>query len=336
VLGDLQQQIELSTGCPGLVIYGRRRVGKSTLLRNLQGFLPESVVPVQCSMQSAEAFTSLGYFVETLCSEITSALGDKPKVAASESALVTLSRLLVSCNSCLAGNDQRLLLAIDEYENIDKKIGEKVFSADLLATIRESIQGHRRIIWAFCGSHHITELQHAEWTSYLISARSLEVPMFTPQETRLLLTDPMRYSSLWAGKEEQRPRYETGLWGENGIERIHEQAGGWPVLVQLIAETAIDLINDENKTCIDSELFERTLDRAIERGEIVLYELLRRESVLPGEWESLTGFRRQETQPPPEDEGIFQSLRRRLLVSEENGEWRLRVPLMARWLRARG
>ena len=48
------------------------------------------------------------------------------------------------------------------------------------------------------------------------------------------------------------------------------------------------------------------------------------------------GFRRQDTQPPPTDEAVHRSLRRRLLVVEDDGEWRLRVPLMQRWLRERG
>ena len=53
------------------------------------------------------------------------------------------------------------MIGIDEYEQIDTKIGEGVFPKDLLATIRESIQQHRQIIWLFAGSHEIAELTHA-------------------------------------------------------------------------------------------------------------------------------------------------------------------------------
>jgi hypothetical protein len=81
---------------------------------------------------------------------------------------------------------------------------------------------------------------------------------------------------------------------------------------------------------------ERALDRAIVSGHNVLYELLRRESTLPGEWEYLSKFHICETQPLPDDEVIAQSLRRRLLVKEEADQWRLSVPLMSRWLRKRG
>ena len=66
--------------------------------------------------------------------------------------------------------------------------------------------------------------------------------------------------------------------------------------------------------------------------------LLGRESCLPGEWEHLSALRLQETQQPPQDENVARSLRRRLLIAEggDADPWRLRVPLMRRWLIKRG
>jgi hypothetical protein len=211
-----------------------------------------------------------------------------------------------------------------------------VFPEDLLATLRESIQTHRRIVWIFAGSHDITELTHAPWTSYLVSARTIEVPLFTEAETRVSLTEPLRYSPLWAQDDPKRPYFAPALWGENGIERIHAEAGGWPHLVQLIAETVVDLLNDGTAPNADAALLERALDKAIVSGDSVLRELVERESRLPGEWDYVRGFQRADAQPPPSDEVLYRSLRRRLLVTEDNGSWRMRVPLMQRWLRQRG
>ena len=110
----------------------------------------------------------------------------------------------------------------------------------------------------------------------------------------------------------------------------------WPHLVQLIAETIVDILNDEAGKQVTSSLLERALDQAIVSRQNVLHELLYRESGLPGEWEYLSKFRVREAQPQPDDEAIVRSLRRRLSVEEESSEWRLRVPLMSRWLRKRG
>lgn len=336
VMGDLEKQVMLSTGCPGLVVYGRRRMGKSTLLRNMTGFLPENVVTVYLSMQDPAMFTSLAYLMQKITEEVDKALPGKTPAAALPVDLTEFLKYLSDGDRWLKKNDMRLLLAVDEYEYIDVKIGQRVFSENLLSTLRESIQSHRRITWVFCGSHEIGELTHAPWMSYLVSARTIEIPLFTLDETRLLLTEPLKHSTLWNHDNLERPRFAETFWGERGIERIQREAGGWPHLVQLIAETIVDLMNDEDTRQVNAELMERALDKAIVSGHNVLYELLYRECALPGEKDYLSAFRQNDLQPPPTDDAIRRSLRRRLLIEEEGGQWRLRVPLMQRWLRKRG
>src|SRR6185436_2876894 len=311
ILGELEQQVMLATGCPGLLVYGRRRMGKSTLLRNLEGLLPPRVFVVSLSMQEARAFTSTPDLVALIFQRVTAVLPGGGELPAD---LKGLERFLDVTQKRLNADDYRLLLAIDEYENLDSKIGEGALSEDLLAVIRESIQTHRRLIWAFAGSHGIDELMHASWTSYLVSARTIEVTAFEPAETRLLLTEPLPHSSLWRASGAEPPRFEPGFWGEGGIERIHAEAGGWPHLVQLVAETVVDLVNDTGGASVDGALLVRALDRAVVRGNNVFLELLERESRLPGEWDYLRGFRRVEAQPSPEDEALDRSLRRRRLA----------------------
>lgn len=232
--------------------------------------------------------------------------------------------------------NRRLILAIDEYELLDVKIGEGVFPLGLLATLRESIQTHRRITWLFAGSHDIAELTHAQWSSYLVSARTIEMPLFSEAETRLLLTEPLAHSPLFRNDESRRPRFPAELWGDGGVERIHAEAAGWPHLVQLLAETSVGLLNEGTARYADAALLDRAFAKAVVSGDTVLRQLVEGESRLPGEWEYVRGFRRRDAQPPPDDEAIHRSLRRRLLVVDDNGLWRLRVPLMQRWLRERG
>ena len=335
VVGELEQQVMLSTGCPGIVLYGRRRMGKSTALRNLSRFLPPRVQPVIVSMQEAEAFTSLSSLVGLIGARLRATCSDGGLPDGASRDLVGLSGFLSACNDKLGREGRRLIIALDEYEHIDLKIGDGTFPEDLLATLRESMQVHRNLTWVFAGSHEITELGHAPWASYLISARTIEVPPFSEAETRLLLTEPLRYSSLWP-QDQPRPSFPAAFWGEGGIERIHAEAGGWPHLVQLIAGVLVDLANADPGRPIGPELFERALGEAIVRGDIVLYQLVRGECRLPGEWEYLSAFRQHEVQPPPKDEDVARSLRRRLLVAIDGDQWRLRVPLMRRWIRERG
>ena len=243
VIGQVERQITLSTGCPGLLIYGRRRMGKSTLIRNLDAFVPETVHIAGLSMQDPTAFSSTAHFVRRIDQELRAALNDGFATLESED-LGGLFERLTNANAKLENAERRLVLAIDEFENIDKKIGEEVFSSDLLTTIRESIQNHRRLIWAFAGSHPIAMLKNAEWSSYLVSVQTIEVSLFTENETRLLLTDPLKQSPLYTGDAERRPRFDPSFWGEGGIEWIQAQTAGWPHLVQLLASVAVDLANE--------------------------------------------------------------------------------------------
>ncbi len=334
VTGDVERQLMLATGCPGMVLYGRRRTGKSTILRNLDQFLPREASVAVVSMQDPEAFTSPALFSRRIAAAVGTAWADEG--LAEPETLPELFAVLGRANDRLLRENRRLLLALDEYEVIDQKLGEGVFSKDLLATLRESIQTHRRIVWIFAGSHDVSELPHAPWTSYLVSARTIEVPLFTEAETRALLTEPLRYSPLWERDDPKRPHFAPALWGDGGIERIHAESGGWPHLVQLIAETVVDMLNEGTAPHDDAALLERALDKAIVSGDTVLRELVERESRLPGEWDYLRRFRTLETQPPPSDEAVYRSVRRRLLVTEDEGSFRMRVPLMQRWLRRRG
>lgn len=336
VLGELDRQLTLATGCPGLILYARRRMGKSTLLSNLKGFLPVSTRIAVVSMQNPDAFASQSDLLRTLLQTVAVAVPEAGLSVVKAPSLQDFFKRLAECNTQLEKDNCRLLLAIDEYENLDCKLGEGVFSEDLLANLRESIQYHRRIVWVFAGSHAIDELSHAPWPSYLISARTVEIPPFSPDETRRLLTEPLRYSRLWKDDDPKRPHFDPGFWGEGGIERIHAEAAGWPHLVQLLAETAVDLCNDRERATVDVDLLEQAISKALTAGDTVLRHLLRGEAS-EAEWAYINGFRRHDTQAPPENVEVYRGLRRRLLVEEaEGGAWRLRVPLLQRWLRARG
>jgi hypothetical protein len=337
VIGQTERQVTLATGCPSLLIYGRRRIGKSTLIRNLDAFVPDTVRIASVSMQKPDAFSSTASFVRLIDKEVSATLNDGSAALKSED-LSGLSERLDSANSWLDKAGLRLILAFDEFENIDTKIGEGVFSTDLLAAIRQSIQDHRRLIWLFAGSHRVTMLKNAEWPSYLISVQTIEIPPFSEAETRLLLTDPLKQSPLplYVRDAARRPRFDSSFWGEGGIAWIHAQTAGWPHFVQLLAIGAVDYANESDTARLDCRALEEVARRAIVSGDTVLRQLVHGESQTDAERAYIAGFRSKDSQPPPDDEATFQSLRNREIIAEDGGVWRLKVPLMQQWLRTRG
>ena len=103
---------------------------------------------------------------------------------------------------------------------MNTKLGEGVsLSPDLLATIRRvdpkpppPYLGLRR----FSPGH---DAEDAGRPSYLISVQTVGIPPFTETETRLLLTDPLQRSPLYARDAERRPRLEVQLLGEQRTSR---------------------------------------------------------------------------------------------------------------------
>ena len=87
----------------------------------------------------------------------------------------------------------------------------------------------------------------------------------------------------------------------------------------------------------DAAILDEALAKSAVSGDSVLAELmLYRSEEYPAAWSYLAGFRKQDTQPPPEDDALRLTLKRHLLVKETpGGDWALRVPLMQRWLRER-
>jgi hypothetical protein len=334
VLEELERQVLLSGGCPGLLLYGRRRTGKSTILRGLEGLIPSSVLPICVSLQNPLASGDLANFCGHLRQKIAARLDwtdEMDDMADLPALMATLDRANAHLRS---GGEQRLLIALDEYEMLDTRLKDGAFPVDLLATLRESIQTHRRIVWLLAGSHHIDELTHPDWASHLISVRLVAVPMFQPNETHQVLTLPLAHSTLFSGKDDPRqPHIAESFWGDGGVAWIQAMAGGWPYMVQLLAEAVVDEVNDRSAAAFDPAWRNELLDRAVGRGELALRQLLLGESRLPGETDYLLGFATAEDQAPPADPAVARSLHRRALVMVDDGDrWRLRAPLMHHWL----
>lgn len=336
IVAALEHEIMVGTGCPGILLYGRRRMGKSTIIRNLDGFLPEMVKTVVVSMQNPAAFESESSFARHLEEEIRTVYTDAPRYDQPSGNLVGLYGFFMGLDETLARNGKRLLLCIDEFEEIDRRIGAGAFSRDLPATLRESVQNHRRITWLFAGSHHFTELRNVPWSSYLVSLRTIEVPPFTPQETNLLLTEPLKYSRS-AHAREAGKFYGLRFWGDGGIDRIHRETGGWPHLVQLVASTVVDICNRKGLDQATPAMLEQAFAEAVVSGDTVLAELmLYKSEEYEAAWRYLAGFRKTDSQPPSEDEDVRLLLKRYLLIKETTeGIWTLRIPLMHRWLKER-
>ena len=331
IIGQLEAHLTQPSGCPGIVLYGRRRMGKTTVLKNLPLLLPETMIPVFFSAQNPRVFSGPASLTRFMLRTVSERAEDLDFDLPATPGLVELMDMLDHWQTILAQQKRRLILCFDEYNNLDEKIAEGVYSVDLPATIRESIQSHRNIIWIFAGSHRIEELTKAPWTSYLVSTRTVEVPPFTPDETYLLLTDPLKFSPLF-NADQERPRFDPAVWGTHGIERIQNDCAGWPHLVQLMAETIINYLREQGRDRLGEGEYAHCLDLAARAGHNLFHELIIKECAYPEEHTWLEGFTAKVHQKAPDHDPSLANLKRRALIRETDEGWTMIAPLMRHWL----
>ena len=94
--------------------------------------------------------------------------------------------------------------------------------------------------------------------------------------------------------------------------------------------------NESEADCLDKKMLEAVAAKPVVLGDTVLRQRLHDETQSGHERSDIAGFRTADIQPAPTDEATIQSLRHRQIITEENGEWRLKVPHMQQWLRTRG
>jgi hypothetical protein len=335
VTSEMERILTRRTGARCVILYGRRRVGKSTVLINLSAMLPPTIRVAAITMEDARVFSSLDGLIGALSTAVTNAVGGVPGFG-TPVGLPGFQEFLDGTEAYLAATGRRLSIAIDEYEGIDAKLREGVLPVGLLALMRASIQAHHHIAWILAGSHDVSELIGANWASYLISGHTVEVPLFTLEETQALLIDPLKHSALWDRNRDNRLQLDPSFWGDGGIERIHQTTAGWPNFVQLIAQTLVDSANDRGARTLLPADHEEAARKAVVASNATIYEIVRRECQIDGEWEYLSGFRSHDELPVPDNADLLRSLQRRQLVVVDGPRCRMRVPLFQRWLRERG
>jgi len=134
---------------------------------------------------------------------------------------------------------------------------------------------------------------------------------------------------------DRRPRFKPTFWGENGIEWIYTQTAGWPHLVQLLTNIAVDLTDEPwADTLIKKHWGWRGADLSYWATPVLSY-LLYGETQSEPETVYIVGFRTKDTQAPNQ-RSDHSAPSPSSDHHRKNNDWRLKVSLMLQWLRTKG
>lgn len=221
---------------PSIVLYGHRRMGKTSILRNLQAHLDSFSTVVSFNLQLFGNVQSTNELLYALAVELYDSL----------SVEIRQTLLEPDANRFLAGNpyqlliqflkqlncvrkDRRFIIAIDEFELLEALIDSGTIDPALIHFWRGLIQTYPWIIIIFAGLHTLNEMQQDYWSPFFSSVTSIPVSFLSTQAAHKLITQPSSDFDI---------EYDLEV-----VQQMIELTNGQPYLLQLMGRALVSQYN---------------------------------------------------------------------------------------------
>ncbi|WP_442921794.1 AAA family ATPase, partial [Microcoleus sp. ARI1-A5] len=334
-IGTRMEQLLLDRRRPPLLLYGQRRMGKTSLLNNLGRLLPSNIIPMFVDLQGpvSSASDSAGFLYNIARSMADSAKRQSALTVPSlkretlqDDPFTRFDEWLREVEKALQQNIA--LLAFDEFEALDNAITKGRFDEeDVLGMLRHLIQHRPRFKVLLAGSHTIEEFQR--WASYLINVQVVHISYLKQPEARQLIEQPVQDFTL---------RYEP-----NAVDRVLQLTRCHPFLIQLLCAEIIALKNEQDPsirrlaTLADVEA---AIPEALSVGSFFFADIQNNQvdaaglailQFLAARGEGATVSRPTILQHFPDKSDALNLLLQRELIEEVSEGYRFQVELIRRW-----
>lgn len=351
ILRRLEELWSPAGQAPSVVIYGHRRMGKTSILHNLGRRFGSQTVIVDFNMQRVGRVRddadllyqmALAIFDECRAQGISGIDEPRDEEFASGRPYLRFERFLRRLAEVRAG--RRIIVTVDEFEKIEEQIEEGRLTPDLLAFWRGVFTTFPWFVMAFAGLYTLEERRRDYWHPLFGSVTGIKVSFLTPGAARQLITQPS-------------PDFDID-YDEDAIAAIIALTGGQPFLIQLICHTLVTRYNQQTfeegrererrfrladvEDVINAPEFYRDGDayfsgvwRQAERGgaegELAILRAL---APHPGGL-SLDDLAQRAGLTCDQARGALRSLIDLDIIAEREGTYRYTVELMRRWVAGR-
>ncbi|MBX0330695.1 ATP-binding protein, partial [Oscillochloris sp. ZM17-4] len=224
---------------PSVVIYGHRRMGKTSILHNLGRRFGAQTVIVDFNMQrvgrvnsDADLLYQLALHIYDECAARGIAGLDEPAEQdfPAERPYLGFTRFLKRLDSLRDG--RRLIVTVDEFEKIESQIEAGQLTPALLDFWRGSFMTYPWFVLALAGLYSLEERRHDYWSPLFGSVTGIKVSFLTPGAARRLISEPT-------------PDFDID-YDDDAIAQIIALTGGQPFLIQLIGHTLVSRFNQQS------------------------------------------------------------------------------------------
>jgi hypothetical protein len=327
VVLEIERNILRSAQTPTLLLYGQRRMGKTSILNQLPALLGPGFLPVIVDCQWPQTVESERALIRFLTGALSTALNNRLRIpidheeaqrargstplpieALADDVYSTLGDWLDRFEARLPP-DTRLLLCLDEFERLNVAVAEG-WGARFLDAMRHWVQHRERFSLMFIGSHTFEQLGPM-WTDRFLSTRRLKVTFLAADDVRQLLTQPTPTFKL---------RYAP-----HALDAIVAATRGQPFLTQALAFELVQRINRAGKTEATVADVDSSIDATLDTIADYFADL----------WSSRSDEERSVLRdvathgPRPLTDAVTRALRD-YDVLDDNGEFA--VPLIKRWV----
>jgi hypothetical protein len=244
-----------------LVVHGQRRVGKTSVLKQLNNRLPERYIPVFFDLQG-RTHTTLDRFLWWLAREIVRVLKQDRSIdlpLPEKEAFIAdpeyfESQFLSSLKPTLG--DHILLLTFDEFDNLEESEVREELARPMIDYFRRLLNNPAlNFIFSIGSSGRKLENMQASYTEFFKVALYKKISFLTREQTHRLVSESVK-----------------GIleYDRRAVEKIFEITFGHPYFTQLICHELFSLCQKTGQRRLSLQDVESILDDVIERGTVNL------------------------------------------------------------------
>ena len=231
---DILAQVERILASPGqnaLIVFGQRRIGKTSLLLQLQQTLPSEQYKVIYQDLQDRARYSMGTLLTELAGEIAYELDlEATNLPFDDHGVVFQKEFLPTVYQTLPYQDHRLVLLFDEFDMLNgaqrELLADDAAANQLFPTLRRLLREEPRLIFIFALGRNLYDL-NSDFLSTFKSSQTVHISVFSEESARRLITAP-----------------ESLIYTTEAIRQIYRATSGHPHLTQLLCSLCFDQVSE--------------------------------------------------------------------------------------------
>jgi hypothetical protein len=230
ILRQLEELWVMGHRLQSIVLFGHRRMGKTSILLNARHCLGSGVKVAYVNLLSlGDSPQGVGEVLMAISDAISDEVGCTPPTDADLLNLPyrTFERYLKQVEALLSGG---LIVALDEFEKIEELIEAEKIPTDFMGYLRGLVQMSSKVAFAFAGLHTLEEMTADYFQPFFASLIPIHVGFLQPGATRQILANP----------DEEFPLDYT----PEALDQIYALTAGQPYLVQLVGFQLVRRYND--------------------------------------------------------------------------------------------